>query len=99
MTLFQQRLEQEEGLKHLEKDINNVNKYRNFCVQQRRVSNLLDFAEKEFYKTALSDNIYDYKQVFNICNNLLGRNQDLPLPHSQSNKTLADEFNTGLARR
>ena len=47
----------------------------------------------EFYKTALSDNKYDYIKVFNICNNLLGRNQDLPLQPSNSNKTLADEFN------
>ena len=36
---------------------------------------------------------HNYKQVFNICNNLFRRNQDIPLPPCESNQELADSFN------
>ena len=54
---------------------------------------MLSFAKKDFYKTSLNENKYNYKKIFGICNNLLGRNQDLPLPTYNSNKELANEFN------
>ena len=51
-------------------------------------------AEKDFYKKSLHNNKNNFKAIFNICNNLLGRNLDLPLPPSVNNKILAEEFNT-----
>ena len=68
-------------------------------MANKRVFNLLDFAEKEFYKRSLLDKKYNYRKVFDICNNLLGRNKDLTFTPSQSNKTLADEFNTFLVQK
>ena len=56
--------------------------------------NTIDKAEKDFYKKSIHDNKNDFKAIFNICNNLLGRNLDLPIPPSDNIKMLAEEFNT-----
>ena len=55
---------------------------------------MLSFVKKDFYKASLNENKYNYKKFFGICNNLLGRNQNLPLLTCNSNKELANEFNT-----
>ena len=78
------------------KDRTNINNYHQFYTQCHRLSNMLSFAKKNFYKTSLNENKYNYKKIFGICNNLLGRNQDLPLPTCNFNKELANEFNTFL---
>ena len=57
---------------------------------------MLSFAKKDFYKATLNENKHKYKKVFGICNTLLGRNQELPLPTCNSNKELANDFNTFL---
>ena len=49
---------------------------------------------KRFLQKSLHDNKNNFKAIFNICNNLLGRNLDLPLPPSDKNKMLAEVFNT-----
>ena len=54
---------------------------------------MLSFAKKDFYKTSLNENKYNYKKIFGICNTLLGRSQELPLPTCNSNKELANDFN------
>ena len=72
------------------KDRTNINNYHWFYT------NVLSFAKKGFYKASLNENKYNYKKFFGICNNLPGRNQDLPLPTCNSNKELANEFNTFL---
>ena len=36
---------------------------------------------------------HNYKQVFNIYNNLFRRNQDIPLTPCESNQELTDSFN------
>ena len=56
--------------------------------------NIIAKAEKDFYSKSVHDNKKDFKAIFNICNNLLGRNIDLPLPPSINNKMLVEEFNT-----
>ena len=56
--------------------------------------NIINKAEKDFYKKSLHDNKNNFKTIFNICNNLLGNNLDLPLQSSVNNKILAKEFNT-----
>ena len=60
------------------KDRTNINNYHQFYTQCCRVSNMLSLAKKDFYKTSLNENKYNYKKIFGICNTLLGRNQELP---------------------
>ena len=55
---------------------------------------MLSFAKKDFYKATLNENKHNYKKMFGICNTLLGRSQKLPLPACNSNKELANDFNT-----
>ena len=46
-----------------------------------------------FKKKKLIEHKHNYNHVFNICNNLLGRNPDLPLTPCKLNQELADSFN------
>ena len=55
---------------------------------------MLSLAKKDFYKATLNKNKHNYKKIFGICNTLLGRSQKLPLPTCNSNKELANHFNT-----
>ena len=50
-------------------------------------------AERSFFWEDLADNRTNFKKIFNICNTILGRNNNLPLPPSDSNTTLANNFN------
>ena len=52
-----------------------------------------DRAERLFFLEALADNRTNFKEIFNICNNILGRNNNLPLPSSDSNINLTNKFN------
>ena len=65
-----------------------------FYKQHWTACNIIDKAEKDFYKRSLHDNKTTFKAIFNTCNNLLGRNLGLPLSPSINNKMLAEEFNT-----
>ena len=69
-------------------------KYEQFHKQWRTVSNLMDLAECKFFLNKIIENKSNYKEVYNVCNQLLGRNKDLPLPPNCTNKELADRFNT-----
>ena len=60
---------------------------------RRIVSNLLDSAEREYYKTTLTDNKNNSKEMFRICDSLLGCNQDLPMPSGYTGDQLANMFN------
>ena len=44
------------------------------------VSNLMDAAENRFYKGSSTQHQGNPKEIFKICESLLGKNQDLPLP-------------------
>ena len=76
------------------RDRTNTNNSHLFYTQHHKVSNMLSFAKKDFYKTALNENKHNYQKIFGICNTLLGRNQELPLSTCNSNKELANDFNT-----
>ena len=76
------------------KDKTKTNNYHRFYTQHHKVSNILSFAKKDFYKATLNENKHNYKKSFGICNTLLGRNQELPFPTCSSNKELANDFNT-----
>ena len=64
-----------------------------FYRQRRAVSNLLDTAEREYYQDKLFQNKTNYKEVYNICNGLLGRNKVSPLLDTSLPWQLADQFN------
>ena len=49
------------------------------------VSNLLDKAEQKYFLTSITENSSNYKCIYEICNNLLGRSKDSPLPPGISN--------------
>ena len=52
----------------------------------------MDMAERIFYRNKLQDNRNDFKAIYCICNGLLGRTRDLPLPPCESKQELADRF-------
>ena len=54
----------------------------------------MDKAERDFFLLKLAENKNNYKEIFNICNGLLGRNKDLPLPPTDNIQSLANSFNT-----
>ena len=57
-------------------DRENLDRYRDFCSQRRLVSNLLFAAEKEFYRSNLHKHHGNIKQVFKLCDGLLGRKKE-----------------------
>ena len=57
------------------------------------VANLLDKAEQKFFLNSIIENSANYKCIYEICNNLLGRSKDTPLPPGKLNKDLAVSFN------
>ena len=64
-----------------------------FHSQCQFVASLLDKAEQKFFLTSIIENSANYKCIYEICNNLLGRSKDTPLPPSIPNKDLAVSFN------
>ena len=63
-----------------------------FYRQRRKVHNLMDMAERIFYRNKLQDNRNDFKAIYCICSGLLGHTRDLPLPPCESKQELADRF-------
>ena len=57
------------------------------------MANLLDKAEWKFFLTSIIENSANYKCIYEICNNLLGRSKDTPLPPGIPNKDFAVSFN------
>ena len=64
--------------------------YINLYQQRRIVSNLMDSGERRFFLGKIIENKANYKEVYKICNKLLGWNKDLPLPPDIQ---LAKDFN------
>ena len=54
---------------------------------------LLEKAQWKFFLTSITENPSDYKHIYEICNHLLGRSKDSPLPPGISNNDLAVRFN------
>ena len=61
-------------------DKNNPDKFLEFYRTWRTTTNILNQAEKNYYCKLVENNHMNTKKIFAICDNLLGRNQDLPLP-------------------
>ena len=76
-----------------EKDKSNLGKCLEFYHQQQRVTNLLQSAEREYYNDLLHSNQCIFKEIFSICDSLLGQKKDLPLTPNHTNQDLDDWFN------
>ena len=74
-------------------DKNNPDKFLEFYRAQRTTTNILNQANKNYFCKLVKDNHTNTKKIFAICNKLLGRNQDLPLPPGFMNEELAECFN------
>ena len=64
-----------------------------FYQQCRFVSNIIKTTQRTYYTEKLADNKTDFKQIFEISNKLLYKNEPLLLPPSDNKKNLADQFN------
>ena len=79
--------------KCLRNDSTNREKFLQFYQQRQLVSNMLGQAERVYFHDALHKNRNNVKEIYNIVNKLLDRVKDLPLPPTNSNFDLANEFN------
>ena len=75
------------------RDRSNAEAYTLFCQQCQLVSNLLNKAKRDFFCTSVTENSSNYKRIYEICNHLLGRTKDSPMPPGVTNKDLAYRFN------
>ena len=74
-------------------DKNNSDKFLEFYRSRCLTTNILNQGEKNYFCKPVHDNCTKTKKIFAICNNLLGRSQDLLLPPSFTDKELAKCFN------
>ena len=75
------------------KDKTNNKHFTAFYHQCRLVVNLLDKAECEFFLNLIAENSNNYRQIYTICSQLLGRTKESTLPPGFTNQELADRFN------
>ena len=61
-----------------------------FCYERRYVAGIIQTAQRNYYHQLLEENKNDFKAMINITNELLFRNDSLPLPPTTSVKDLAD---------
>ena len=73
-------------------DKNDREKFNDFYITRRRVANQMTPAECWFYLNFLSQHKTNMKEIFRVCDKLLGRNQDLQLTPSFSKEELGSRF-------
>ena len=74
-------------------DSTNREKFLQFYQQRPLVLNMLHQAERVYFHNVLHENRNNIQEIYNIVNKLLDRVKDLPLPPTNSNFDLANEFN------
>ena len=74
-------------------DKNNLEKFLEFYRSRCLTTNILNQTEKNYFCKLVHHNHTKTKKIFAICNNLLGRSRDLPLPAGFTDKELAECFN------
>ena len=83
--------------RHLERvwyrEKTNVHAFTSFHCQCQLMSNLLDKAECEFFFSSTTENLLNSKHIYDVCNHLLGRTKESPLPPGYTNQELVDRFN------
>ena len=67
--------------------------FRDFYQLRTVVSNIIHQAKCEYFTNTLLEHKHQPREIFRICNRLLGRNKDLPLPPSYTDEELATKFN------
>ena len=72
--------------------MNNLDKFFEFYRLRCLTTNILHQAEKNYFHKLVHDNCTKTKKISAICNNLLGRSQDQPLPLGFTDKELAKHF-------
>ena len=70
----------------------NSDKCEDFCTQHRLVSNLLFSTKWEYYCDIFHEHRRNTKQMFKVCDGLLGRGKEPTLPSGFTNQELADNF-------
>ena len=70
-----------------------------FYHQRRYVANIIQQAKREYYSTLFEENRYDMKAVFTIANKLLFRNEPLPLPLTDDEQKLGNEFSEFFSKK
>ena len=73
-------------------DKSDTAKPNDFYITRRRVANLITSAECQYYCDFLSQHKTSMKEIFWVCDKLLGRNQDLPPLPGFSEQELASRF-------
>ena len=68
--------------------------YITFYNQQRFITGLIKSKKKSFYVTKIQQNANNPKEIFNITNKLLDRNDQLPLPAHEDKRDLANGFSS-----
>ena len=68
-------------------------KYHLLKLQRKHVSQIIKAAECRYINATLTENKGNSKDIYNICNNLLGCNMLLPLPNYTNPATLVQSFN------
>ena len=68
-------------------------KYQLFKLQRKHVTQIIKAAEQSYLNATLTENKGNSKEIYNICNNLLGHNMPLPLPDYTNPATLVQSFN------
>ena len=68
--------------------------YITFYKQKRYITGLIKSKKQLFYVTKIQQNANNPKEIFNITNKLLGRNDQLPLPAFEDKSNLANDFSS-----
>ena len=68
--------------------------YIAFYKQQRYITGLIKSKKKSFYVTKIQQNANNPKEISNITNKLLGRNDQLPLTAYEDKRDLANDFSS-----
>ena len=73
--------------------------FTTFYRARHIVSNLMDAADNRFCKDSIAQHQGNTKEIFKICDSLLGRNQDLPLLPGFIDEEQASHFNDFLCQK
>ena len=66
--------------------------FQAFYNQWCHVANIIKTAKAEHYNNLICDKKNDYKEVYNIVNSLLFRKEQSPLPQTENDYVLAEQF-------
>ena len=70
--------------------------YQAFYNQRHHCSNIVKSAQRQYFMEKISENQYNYKEIFRLTNKLLGKDNGLPLPPTEDLSALANGFNNYL---